>query len=89
MPNGTWPNSILVAINGLVWTVGIKSHTLICFDPKQGKIISSFPITTNKESNQGVQMVWSIVEDNDGSIWIPQGGSDPLCIQESFRLFIL
>jgi hypothetical protein len=23
-------------------------------------------------------MVWSIVEDNDGSIWVPQGGSDPL-----------
>lgn len=23
-------------------------------------------------------MVWFIVEDNDGSIWIPQGGSDPL-----------
>jgi streptogramin lyase len=78
MPNGTWPNSILVARNGLVWTVGIKSHSLICFDPKQGKIISSFPITTNKESSQRVEMVWSIVEDNDGSIWIPQGGSDPL-----------
>jgi streptogramin lyase len=78
MPNGTWPNSILVARNGLVWTVGIKSHSLICFNPKQGKIISSFPITTNKESSQGVQMVWSIVEDNDGSIWIPQGGSNPL-----------
>ena len=23
-------------------------------------------------------MVWSIVEDNDGSIWVPQGGSNPL-----------
>src|SRR5436305_13719281 len=41
MPNGTWPNSILVARNGLVWTVGTKSDTLISFDPKQGKIISS------------------------------------------------
>ncbi|MGA9153177.1 MAG: hypothetical protein WBZ36_21575, partial [Candidatus Nitrosopolaris sp.] len=82
LPNGTWPNSILVARNGLIWTVGIKSHTLISFDPKQGRIVSSYPITTNKEetnqSSKGFEMVWSIVEDSDGSIWIPQGGSDPL-----------
>jgi sugar lactone lactonase YvrE len=87
MPNGTWPNSILVARNGIVWTVGTKSHTLISFDPKQGKIKSSYPIITSEEkihtknntqSNQGFQMVWSIVEDNDGSIWFPEGGSDPL-----------
>jgi streptogramin lyase len=49
MPNGTWPNSMLVARNGLVWTVGTKSHTLISFDPKQGKIISAYPIKTNEE----------------------------------------
>jgi streptogramin lyase len=36
MPNGTWPNAILVARNGIVWTVGTMSHTLISFDPKQG-----------------------------------------------------
>src|SRR5947207_13629783 len=29
MPNGTWPNGILVAKDGIVWTVGTKSHTLI------------------------------------------------------------
>ena len=86
MPNGTWPNSILVAKNGIVWTVGTKSHILISFDPKQGKILSSYPIIasgekvnkTNPQFNQGFQMVWSIVEGNDGSIWFPQGASDPL-----------
>jgi streptogramin lyase len=83
MPNGTWPNAILVARNGIVWTVGTMSHTLISFDPKQGKIISSNPIIAQHEeagtyNNQGFQMVWSIVEDNDGSIWVPQGGSNPL-----------
>ncbi|MGB6673347.1 MAG: hypothetical protein WBE34_13015, partial [Candidatus Nitrosopolaris sp.] len=84
MPNGTWPNAILVARNGIVWTVGTMSHTLISFDPKQGKIISSNPIIAKHEetgtnnNNQGFQMVWSIVEDNDGSIWVPQGGSNPL-----------
>jgi sugar lactone lactonase YvrE len=86
MPNGTWPNGILVARNGIVWTVGTMSHTLIGFDPKQGKIVSSHPIITpqeeanktNPKSKQGFQMVWSIVESTDGSIWFPEGGSDPL-----------
>ncbi|MGC2668629.1 MAG: hypothetical protein WA220_05545, partial [Candidatus Nitrosopolaris sp.] len=86
MPNGTWPNAILVARNGIVWTVGTMSHTLIGFDPKQGKIRSSYPIITpeeeanktNPQSKQGFQMVWSIVEGTDGSIWFPEGGSDPL-----------
>src|SRR6266516_709792 len=86
MPQGTWPNAILVARNGLVWTVGTMSHTLIGFDPKQGKIRSSYPIITsgekdnktNPQSKQGFQMVWSIVEGTDGSIWFPEGGSDPL-----------
>jgi len=86
MPNGTWPNGILVARNGIVWTVGTMSHNLIGFDPKQGKISSSYPIITpeeeanktNLQSKQGFQMVWSIVEGTDGSIWFPEGGSDPL-----------
>src|SRR2546422_6002082 len=86
MPNGTWPNAILVARNGLVWTVGTMSPTLIGFDPKQGKIRSSYPIITpeekanktNPQSKQVFQMVWSIVEGTDGSIWFPEGGSDPL-----------
>jgi hypothetical protein len=86
MPNGTWPNGILVARNGIVWTVGTMSHTLIGFDPNQGKIRSSYPIITpeekanktNPQSKQGFQMVWSIVEGTDGSIWFPEGGSDPL-----------
>jgi streptogramin lyase len=86
MPNGTWPNGILVARNGIVWTVGTMSHTLIGFEPKQGKIRSSYPIITpeekanktNPQSKQGFQMVWSIVEGTDGSIWFPEGGSDPL-----------
>jgi len=86
MPNGTWPNAILVARNEIVWTVGTMSHTLIGFDPKQGKIRSSYPIITpeekankiNSQSKQGFQMVWSIVEGTDGSIWFPEGGSDPL-----------
>src|SRR5919198_1458514 len=47
MPNGTWPNGILVDKKGIVWTVGTKSQTLISFDPKQGKIVSQYPIRKN------------------------------------------
>lgn len=44
MPNGTWPNGILVDKHGTVWTVSTKSHTLIKFDPKSGKVQSSYPL---------------------------------------------
>jgi streptogramin lyase len=47
MPNGTWPNGILVDKKGIVWTVGTKSQTLIGFDPKQGRIVSEYPIRKN------------------------------------------
>src|ERR671930_1699800 len=47
MPKGTWPNGILVDKKGIVWTVGTKSQTLIGFDPKQGKIVSEYPIRKN------------------------------------------
>ena len=60
MPNGTWPNAILVARNEIVWTVGTMSHTLVSFDPKQGKIRSSYPIIAQqlyfyKEIQYGLQ----------------------------------
>src|SRR5919198_2370646 len=47
MPKGTWPNGILVDKKGIVWTVGTKSQTLISFDPKQGRIVSEYPIKNN------------------------------------------
>jgi hypothetical protein len=50
MPNGTWPNGILVARNGIVWTVGTKSNVLISFDPKQDKIRSLYSIPEESEN---------------------------------------
>ena len=83
MPNGTWPNGILVDKSGIVWTVGTKSHTLISFDPKQGRVIASYPIpqdsqknaTKNNNVQSGVSMVWAVVQDKDGSIWFSQADS--------------
>jgi hypothetical protein len=77
MPKGTWPNGILVAKNGIVWTVGTKSHTLISFDPKISRIKSLYSLTQGRTINT-TYMVWTIVEDNDGSIWFSQTGPDPL-----------
>ena len=83
MPNGTWPNGILVDKSGIVWTVGTKSHTLISFDPKQGRVIASYPIpqdsqknaTKNNNVQSSVSMVWAVVQDKAGSIWFSQADS--------------
>jgi streptogramin lyase len=85
VPSGSWPNGIMVDRNGIVWTVGTMSKTLISFDPGQAKIKSVYPIpekivdsTDTKSKNQptrSIRMVWSIVEDKDGFIWFSQSGS--------------
>ncbi len=81
LPNGTWPNGILVDRNGMVWLAGSRSHTLTSFDPMQ-KHLKSYPITeeTTKNNNftGGSLMVWAMVEDNDGFIWFSQFGPNPL-----------
>lgn len=83
LPVGTWPNAILVDRSGIGWTAGSRSHTLISFDPKQGQIESSYPITEEKTFNDDVTkeislMVWTMVEDNDGFIWFSQFGPNSL-----------
>lgn len=83
LPHGTWPNAILVGRNGMVWTAGSISHTLISFDPKQEQIKSSYQIKDanaieNDVSKQVSLMSWTMVEDNDGMIWFSQFGPEPL-----------
>jgi len=83
MPNGTWPNGILVDKNGIVWTVGTKSHTLLSFDPNQGRVIAFYPIPQESQKNatrtnsvqNGVSMAWAVVQDKNGSIWFSQADS--------------
>jgi hypothetical protein len=83
MPNGTWPNGILVDKNGIVWTVGTKSHTLLSFDPNQGRVIALYPIPQESQKNatrtnsvqNGVSMAWAVVQDKNGSIWFSQADS--------------
>jgi hypothetical protein len=61
--------------------VGTKSHTLISFDPINGKVLSSYPLKSqdfnndSKRSRTGVNMVWAMVEGKDGSIWFSQADS--------------
>jgi streptogramin lyase len=87
MPNGTWPNGIFVDSSGIVWTVGTKSHSLLSFDPKEGRITASYLIPSegkkstaqyngSSSSGQiGVTMAWTIVQDKKGSIWFSQADS--------------
>jgi streptogramin lyase len=86
MPNGTWPNGILVDGNATIWTVGTKSQNLLRIDPKNGRLLASYPLNNQdglnknlKKSRTGVMMVWAIVEGKDGSIWFSQSdSSNPL-----------
>src|SRR3989442_5994720 len=63
-----------------------QNRILISFDPKQGRIKSSYPIiegntSTNNDDYQSKQtftIVWSIVQDKDNSIWFSQSGANPL-----------
>jgi hypothetical protein len=85
MPPDTWPNGIMVDRNGIVWTVGTMSNTLISFDPRQEKIRSVYPIPDKNADNidtkvknqlsRSIRMIWSIVEDKDGFIWFSHSGS--------------
>lgn len=79
LPNGTWPNGILVDRNGIVWVAG-SSHSLLSFDPNSGQIKSVYPIKVESSNvmRGGTLMVWSMVEDNDGFIWFSQFGLDRL-----------
>ena len=83
LPKGTWPSAILVDKNGIIWTVGAKSHILFSFDQKKGEF-KSYPISEDKASgnNESLDksslMAWTMIEDNDGFIWFSQFGPNPL-----------
>jgi len=88
--NGTWPLGILASKSGDVWIGGVKSHELLRFNPTSEKI-TSYPIPNYSLSeSKNPEMIWSIIEDNDGLIWFSQTGNNPLWvfdpIAESFEL---
>lgn len=74
-PKDIFPNGMLVDSNGIVWTVGAKSNSLITFDPEQ-HIARSYPFSSSESSGFG--MVWTLADDADGSIWFSGSGKTPL-----------
>lgn len=78
LPDGMFPNGILVDKEGFVWIAGSMSNTLIVFDPKTSQIKSTHQLKNNTSDNLPSQMVWSIIQDNEGLIWFSQMGKDPL-----------
>ena len=77
LPQGTWPNGMLVDKNGIVWIAGSKINSLFRFDPMQEKI-ESYKIEENKSQNNvtsGSLMVWTMLQDDNGFIWFSQLGT--------------
>ncbi len=76
LPQGSWPNGILVDKNSIVWIAGSKINALFSFDPKQDQI-KTFDIPQNNSQNNASSswMVWAILQDNDGNIWFSQLGT--------------
>lgn len=76
LPKGSFPNGILMDGKGFVWIVGSDSR-LYKFDPKGNKLDSVYVIGDDSESKIS-KMGWTIVEDNDGFLWLSQLGPQSL-----------
>lgn len=77
LPDGTWPNGILVDSRGTVWTVGATSRDLVAFDPdsRQAKF---YPVQTSQDESGRYLMAWAMAEGKDGSILFSDSGENPL-----------
>lgn len=77
LPDGTWPNGILVDNRGTVWTVGATSHDLVAFDP-ESREAKFYSVQTLQGESAGNLMAWAMAEDKDGSILFSGSGENPL-----------
>ncbi|MGD2107284.1 MAG: hypothetical protein PVH93_06710 [Nitrosopumilaceae archaeon] len=80
LPKNTMPNGILVDKEGMVWIPDTKKPFLIKFDSNKGRVVGVYKISSDKASTEYEhdRMVWSILENIDGSIWFSHSGDDPL-----------
>jgi len=77
LPEGTWPNGILVDKNGIVWIAGSKINSLFRFDANLGEL-ESHPIVDGylkNVTNNTSSTVWTMLQDNDGNIWFSKFGT--------------
>lgn len=80
LPDGSGPNALLVDDNGMVWISTSKPNLLLSFDPKSQKT-NTYEIkdtALQKTPLGNSTMVWSMVQDSDGVIWISQSGTDSI-----------
>ncbi|MEW6587533.1 MAG: hypothetical protein AB1299_00005, partial [Thermoproteota archaeon] len=73
LPTNSFPNGILIDSKGFVWTVGSNSR-LYKFNPADSQLTSVYVIGDKDESGSSLMMGWTIVEDNDGFLWLSQLG---------------
>ncbi|MHB8603393.1 MAG: Vgb family protein [Nitrosotalea sp.] len=69
------PNGLVVDKTGLVW-VASQNSTLYSVDPTNGQV-KHYVIKTISSRNVGVNstMVWAILQDSDGKIWLSSLGT--------------
>lgn len=76
LPDDSGPNALLVDKQGIVWISTSKPSLLLSFDPATNKV-NTYEITNNSKQkipNNNSTMVWTMVQDHDGAIWLSQLG---------------
>ncbi len=78
LPDGSGPNALLVDKNGTIWISSSKSNLFFSFDPVSDKV-NTYEISDHsqqKTPGNNSTMVWAMVQDRDGKIWMSQMGTN-------------
>ncbi len=78
LPAGSGPNALLVDKNDTVWISSSKPSLFFSFDPVSDKI-STYEIhdtAQQKIPGNSTTMVWTMVQDEEGKIWLSQMGTN-------------
>ena len=79
LPNGSGPNALLVDTMGKVWISTSKPDLLLSFDPQSQKT-GMYEIHDTSQQKTPIHniMVWTMVQDQDGIIWLSQLGTNSI-----------
>ncbi len=80
LPEGSGPNALLVDAKGKVWVSTSKPDMLLSFDPQSQKTerYEIHDSSQQKTPENNTTMVWTMVQDQDGVIWLSQLGTNSI-----------
>lgn len=79
LPNGSGPNALLVDTTGKVWVSTSKPDLLLSLDPQSRKIdMHEMYDPSQQKIPINNTMVWTMVQDQDGIIWLSQFGANSI-----------